>query len=121
VATIDIDEVRTRLLQEKESVASDLDKLRADLGRSIEDAVEEDGNDSHPGDVATETYDREMEMTLEETLERRLEEIESALQRVDEGTYGICEVCGKPIDPERLEALPYATKCIEDKRREERS
>ena len=40
--------------------------------------------------------------------------------RIDEGTFGLCERCGKPIDPERLEALPYATLCIDDKRKQER-
>jgi RNA polymerase-binding protein DksA len=118
---IDTEAVRARLLKERDDVTADLERLRADTGRSVEDATDEDGNDSHLGDAATETYDREMEMTLEETLEHRLEEVEGALARVDAGSYGVCEVCGKPIDPARLEALPYATKCIEDKRREERT
>ena len=121
MTTIDTDAVRTRLLEERQAVAADLERLRADLGRSMEEATDEDGNDSHPGDAATETYDREMEMTLEETLEHRFTEIEGALARIDEGTYGVCESCGRAIDPERLDALPYATKCIECKRREERS
>jgi RNA polymerase-binding protein DksA len=61
-----------------------------------------------------------MEQSLEENAEHLLASIDAALKRVEVGTYGICERCGRPIGDERLEALPYATKCIECKRLEER-
>jgi DnaK suppressor protein len=120
VTTIDTDAVRTRLLKERSDVQTDLERLRADLGRSVEEATDEDGMDSHLGDSATETYDREMEMTLEDTLEHRLGEVDAAIERLDAGTYGVCVRCGKDIAPDRLEAIPYATKCIDCKRLEER-
>jgi DnaK suppressor protein len=71
-------------------------------------------------DSASETLDREMELTLGDNAEHLLESIDAALARIDAGTYGNCERCGRPIAADRLEALPWATKCIECKRLEER-
>jgi len=107
-------------MAERARVVDEVQSLQDDLARSLEDATDEDGNDSHLGDSATETLDREIEQSLEENAEHLLASIDAALERIDNGTYGICERCGKPIGEERLEALPYATKCIECKRLEER-
>jgi DnaK suppressor protein len=63
---------------------------------------------------------RELDEGLEENAEHLLAEIEMALRRIDDGTYGTCVVCGRPIGAERLEAVPYATLCIDDKRAQER-
>src|SRR5262245_30969970 len=71
-------------------------------------------------DHASVTYDREVDDTLEENAEEILGEVELALGRIDDGTYGTCTACGAEIPAERLEAVPYATLCIEDKRRLER-
>ena len=71
-------------------------------------------------DHATDTFSRELDDTLEENAELILREIRLALERIDEGTYGTCSVCGAEIPSERLEAVPYATLCVEDKRRRER-
>jgi DnaK suppressor protein len=77
------------------------------------------GSGDHIADSATETYQRELDEGLEENADHVLTEIEAALARIDEGTYGLCAACGQPIAPERLEAVPYATLCIEDKRMQE--
>ena len=79
------------------------------------------GSEDHIADSATETYLREVDEGLEETAEHVLVEIEAALERIEDGTYGRCSACGSPIGEERLEAVPYATLCIEDKRAVERS
>ncbi len=118
--SIDLAAVRQRLLDERERVSAEVVHFQADLGRSIEEATDEDGNDSHLADSASETLDREIEQTLEDNAEHLLAAIDAALERIDEGTYGRCGRCGGEINPERLEALPYATKCIECKRSEER-
>jgi RNA polymerase-binding protein DksA len=107
-------------MTERARVLDEMQTLHDDLAHSLEDATDEDGNDSHLGDSATETLDREIEQSLEENAEHLLANIDSALQRIEAGTYGICERCGQPIGEERLEALPYATKCIDCKRLEER-
>jgi DnaK suppressor protein len=118
--SVDTNAARERLQAERERVLAEVQSLRDDLSHSIEDLVDEDGNDSHLADSATETLDREMEQSLEDNAENLLVHIDAALARLDEGTYGRCERCGQPIAEERLEALPYATRCIECKRLEER-
>ncbi|GAB7388188.1 yteA family sporulation protein [Bacillaceae bacterium] len=70
--------------------------------------------DNHPADLGTETYEREKDIALNEHAEQRLKDVEHALAAIERGTYGICEVCGRPIPLERLEALPTATRCKED-------
>jgi RNA polymerase-binding protein DksA len=79
------------------------------------------GSGDHIADSATETYLREIDGGLEENAEHLLVEIDAALGRIDDGSYGLCSVCGRPIGEERLEAVPYATLCIDDKRALERS
>jgi len=74
------------------------------------------GSGDHIADSATETYLREIDGGLEENAEHLLVEIDAALGRLDDGSYGLCSVCGRPIGAERLEAVPYATLCIDDKR-----
>ena len=118
--SVDTNAARERLQAERARVAAEMQSLRDDLSHSIEDLADEDGNDSHLADSATETLDREIEQSLEDNAEHLLGRIDAALARIDEGTYGRCERCGEAIGEERLEALPYATRCIECKRLEER-
>jgi RNA polymerase-binding protein DksA len=79
------------------------------------------GSGDHLADSASETYMRELDEGLEENAGHVLVEIEAALARIENGTYGLCSACGGPISEERLEAVPYATFCIDDKRAVERS
>jgi len=72
--------------------------------------------DNHLGDIATVTFDRELDEGLEEGAQQTLTQIDRALARLDDGTYGTCERCGKPIGEERLHARPWATLCIDDQR-----
>ena len=74
------------------------------------------GSGDHIADSATETYLREIDGGLEENAAHLLVEIDAALGRLADGSYGLCSVCGRPIGEERLEAVPYATLCIDDKR-----
>jgi DnaK suppressor protein len=118
--SLDLEAFRQRLNDERARVAEEREKLLEDTSRSMEDANDDDGADSHMADSATETLDREMELTLEDNAGHLLASIDAALARIDDGTYGVCESCGRQISVERLEALPYATKCIDCKRLEER-
>jgi RNA polymerase-binding protein DksA len=119
-AAIDTEQFRERLLGERARVQEALDYLHEQHPGSMEDETQEIPSDNHPGDVATFTLDREIDYTLEENEERVLAAIDGALERIDNGTFGICRACGQPIALERLEALPYTTQCIDCKRREER-
>jgi DnaK suppressor protein len=66
---------------------------------------------------ATESFELERRLTLEKRLREQLAEVEHALKKFEEGTYGLCDNCGKPINPERLEALPQASLCLDCKAR----
>lgn len=76
--------------------------------------------DNHPADVGTELYQRERDVALHDNLKHKIEAIDSALDRYDQGKYGICEHCGQPIPAGRLEALPSTTVCAECSRLEEK-
>ncbi|MGI6550308.1 MAG: TraR/DksA C4-type zinc finger protein [Syntrophomonadales bacterium] len=74
--------------------------------------------DQHSGDLGSETFEREKDAGLQEMLEARLTQVNDALNRLSDGRYGICERCGQPIDPRRLERLPSASLCISCARRD---
>ena len=74
-------------------------------------------HDQHQADLGTETFEREKDFSLLEQLEAELDDLDRALRKLDEGTYGICEACGEPIPAERLEAVPGARLCVKDQAR----
>lgn len=69
--------------------------------------------DNHPADIATELFDAEHRAALRSNHEFAMHEIDDALEKIKKNTYGICELCGKPIDPRRLEVIPDARNCIQ--------
>lgn len=73
--------------------------------------------DQHQAELGTETFEREKDFSLLEQLEAELDDLDYALRKLDEGTYGTCEACGKEIPAERLEAVPGARLCVEDQAR----
>jgi RNA polymerase-binding transcription factor DksA len=118
-ARIDTEHFRTRLEEERQKVIDAIEYLhKENPGAAQEDTgdLAMGPGDNHLADIATETIDREIDYTLEENSGNVLREIEEALKRADDGTYGICTGCGKPIEPERLEYLPWATVCAADAR-----
>jgi RNA polymerase-binding protein DksA len=123
VSAVDTERFRGILEQERQQVLDAINYLHEETPGSLEDETEEiiGNSDNHLGDTATATLDREIDYSLEENSEHVLRAIDGALQRIEEGTYGICETCGQPISPERLEAIPYATQCIDCRRKGERA
>jgi RNA polymerase-binding protein DksA len=116
VSTIETDEFRRLLEEERTRLLHATGRLHAETAESMEDTLGElatRGVDNHLGDVATETYDRELEGGLEERARETLRQIDGALQRIEDGAYGSCELCGKPIGEERLHAIPWAARCID--------
>ena len=79
----------------------------------------EGGFDDDPADAGSASFERETAQSLSNHARGLLVQIDDALRRMDAGSYGLCEGCGKPIEAERLEAIPYATLCMDCKRREE--
>ena len=120
MSAIDTDRFRRMLEEERRRVQAAIDNLHAEHPGSISDETGEDAvYDNHLADTATETYDRELDYTLEENSEHVLQEINAALRRIDDGTYGQCTNCGRQIPEERLEARPFATLCIDCQRQRE--
>jgi DnaK suppressor protein len=121
MSSIDTDRFREMLLEERARARGAIENLHNENPGSLEDeSGEESSFDNHMGDIATVTFDREMDYTLEDSEEAKLAAIEAALERIEQGTYGLCQNCGRQIAEERLEALPYAHLCIDCKRRSER-
>lgn len=105
---------RQRLDAERER----LERLRAEMAERVADEQESGREelshlDQHPAELGTETQDREQDQSLLEQLDGELADLEDAYARLEAGTYGTCEVCGRPIGEERLKALPAARRCTE--------
>jgi RNA polymerase-binding protein DksA len=105
--------------------AEDLQSLRqaeqeiAFTGDQREETGEASTVGQHPADVADFTYQRELQQTTQQFLEREAAQVDAALRAREKGTYGICQECGRAIPRERLEARPEATLCVDCQRRVE--
>ena len=118
--SIDTERFRTELMQERERVQAAIANLRESHPGSLDDEVEEIGaSDNHLAETATATLGREIDYTLGENSGQVLAAIDAALKRIDEGTYGTCVSCAEQIRYERLEATPWASLCIDCKRKAE--
>ena len=104
--------------------------MRASVLGAAQDIVEGDvddgelssaAGDQHLADHAGEMVDREMDESLEDNAEQMVREIDLALGRIEDGTYGSCARCGQAIPEERLAAVPYAVLCMSCKQLEERA
>jgi RNA polymerase-binding transcription factor DksA len=105
----DEEAARSKLVAEQERVHGLITSLRSEgLDQEAADQVGDIAHVTDPADQASETFEREKDVSILEQLEHDLAEIEAALQRLDDGSYGIDEVTGEPIAPERLEAYPVA-------------
>ena len=114
----DRDEVEARLKQRAEEIARRRRRLRAG-----EEGLREGGDladyDQHPADTGTETFEQELDETTDMLLADEARQVDVALQRLADGSYGTCVDCGRDIAPERLNAIPESIRCIEDQRRYE--
>ena len=116
--SVDLDERRAQLVD-----------LRSRVLGAAQDIVEGDvddgelssaAGDQHLADHASEMVDRELDESLEDNAEQLVRDIDRALEKSDDGTYGKCERCGQDIPQERLDAVPYATLCVTCRQLEER-
>ena len=116
-APIDEGETRQRLDSEREKLQGMVAELRTETRQEANGQTAElSSYDQHPADLGSETFEREKDLSILESLEDELAEVEAALRRLDEGTYGIDEVTGERIDPERLDARPEARTNIDTPR-----
>ena len=115
---MDTELFRKILIDERDRVTLTVENLH-EVG-SLEDETGEETYDNHLADSATATLNREIDYSLEENSGHVLTAIDEALGRIESGTFGTCGRCGKPIAEDRLDAIPYANRCIDCKRLEER-
>src|SRR5258708_11506868 len=119
---MDRDSSRELLTRTRNEVVRSLEPIRARLREPQRDSSGEIAlADQHPADVATDTEMRELDVTTEVMFEARLRLIDDALKRLDDGTYGICRICGRQIPPERLQLLPGTPYFVEDAAQQEGS
>jgi len=118
---IETQRFRDALLEERKRIEHAIATLRAEHPGSLDDEVEEVTSDNHLAETATATLGREIDYTLGENSGEVLAQIDAALQRIEQGTYGTCTNCGREIRIERLEATPWASLCIDCKRQVEGS
>lgn len=111
-----LEDERTRLLEELEAMEEHTPEVEDQVGMDIGGGYDED-----LADVASSTFEREKGLALESSVQQMLAQVEEALGRMEEGTYGICQRCGDPIDVARLRVLPFATLCIRCKELEEKT
>jgi RNA polymerase-binding transcription factor len=111
--SVDVDHFRDALLGEQRRVREAMKYIREEHP----DPGDEMPLGTHLADNAALTLDQELDETLEENSSNLLTEIDAALERIESGTYGTCANCGTDISPERLEAVPWATLCIDCKRK----
>lgn len=114
----EVTEARTALQSEVLRLRSELAHSQEELTGLMRDSGDGAGDDQ--ADTGTKNITREHELALAANAREMLEQTEHALERLDAGTYGLCEVCGKPIGKARMQAFPRATLCVEDKQRQER-
>lgn len=108
-----LSELREVLLTERRRIVGNVLALHAEFGETMTQESDENGLETHLADQGTMTFLRAHDLSIEAHEEHLVEEIDAALQRMDAGTYGICEVDKTPIDIERLRAMPWARTHLE--------
>ena len=102
--------LRSRLEMEKKHLNEELEQLKANIRPA--DERREGSPFGKREEEATESFELEKRLALEKRTRDLLAEVEHTLHKFDQGTYGLCDSCGQPIDPARLEALPQASLCL---------
>ena len=110
--------VREELMADRDRLAGELAVTESGIADLVRDSGDGAGDDV--ADAGSKTFEREQEMSLAENARELLLQTEHALERLDAGTYGVCESCGEPIGKSRLQAFPRATLCLACKQAEER-
>jgi DnaK suppressor protein len=113
------------IAKQNERLQSLREELLRIMGAAEEDEhlrteQEADFTEHDSGDMSRDIFDREIDATIVEQVEHRLEIVERALQKIEEGTYGLSDVSGEPIPRGRLEAVPEAIRTVEEQQRFER-
>lgn len=108
------DAIRKLLQDERKELERQLAELdETTFGSSQSESSGEMSFDEEYADAGTDTFEREKDLSLSNNIKDLMDKVDRALERIEQGTYGLCERCDKPIEKARIKALPYATLCIE--------
>jgi DnaK suppressor protein len=111
----EIGDLKERLDAERDELSTQLTTIEEEAFAATQSELSGDvGLDDESADAGTATFEREKDLSIENNVRDLLAKIDRALKRIDEGTYGTCERCGKPIEKARIKALPYVDLCIKD-------
>ena len=111
----EVQDLQERLVDERNELQTQLLTIEEDTFAATQsDSSGDVGLDDESADAGTATFEREKDLSIENNVRDLLRKVDRALARIDAGTYGICERCGKPIEKARLKALPYVDLCIKD-------
>ena len=116
---LDFDILRSRLGQQRKRLTEELEQIGAD--NRIADEHRDGSLFGKKEEAATETADMRKRLAFKRQLSESLAEVEHSLHKLDDGTYGVCDNCGQPINRARLEALPQANLCLNCKVLQERA
>jgi DnaK suppressor protein len=117
----EIKELKAQLQNERADLQAQYRELEeSSFSSNQSDLTGEMAFDEEYADAGTATFERERDLSLVNNVRDLMDRIDKALAKIDDGTYGLCDRCGKPIEKLRLKALPYANLCIKDKQAEER-
>src|SRR5436189_4909216 len=118
----ELEEFRVRLQEERVELETQLTTIEESSFAATQSELSgEVSFDDENADAGTFTFERERDLSIENNVRDLLRKIDRALARMDDGTFGICSRCGKPIEKARLKALPYADLCIKDAQAQTRS
>lgn len=122
VSADEMEKFREQLVVEQARLKEELQEIenRAAHVDESDRATELSSYEDHPADLASETFEREKDLAIGESVQHMLHKVISALEKIDRGTYGRCDACARPIRKARLRALPFATLCVECQARLER-
>ncbi len=111
----EVTDLKGRLEEERTELQDQLTTIEEETFAATQSELSGDvGLDDESADAGTATFEREKDLSIENNVRDLLDKIDRALKRIDDGTFGICARCGKPIEKARIKALPYVDLCIKD-------
>jgi DnaK suppressor protein len=120
VRNMDLQRAKDGLLRLRSRLAEQDEALGESLGISLEEEAGEESSDQHLADVGSVTLTREIDVSMRSNVEHLLSQVDRALEKIEEGTYGFCDRCGEPIEESRLQTVPEATLCLKHQQELER-